>query len=815
MGPSIGTRLCWLLVAVSAIWLQACAGQVDWKCMPACKCFWVSGKKTAKCLRVNLTDELSPELQQLDLTGSEVTELGDSAFTRIHLDNLQKLVMRDCQLRVLNAGAFNGLHIIIEIDLSHNKLSQLHRGSFDQTERLRVLLLNHNQLQQLEDGLFHDLLFLQKVKLSDNHLVQVGQRSFHNLPGLTSLELDGNNLTHLEVASFEGLPKLGGLELRKNPWHCDCQLRAFRDWALQRKLYTRPTACALPPRLQGRAWDELLPEELACLGRVDALGARALSDASLLLYCRAEGSPRPRIAWVYRQRLLGNSTKRPASERGYRLRQQQGWANLTIPEPGPADRGEYICVASNSAGSVERNLSLPLGLAPGEEAGTRSGGDTLLDLRLALGLGLVAFVFLLLAITLCLCYCRRRRPRGDEKGQEAASLDQHGLGEQEKSLITAINPVVKPPRRYDAPSVTSHGTEMTELNRTLLDNDSVFADGVGSVVGVLANGLHEEELRGRASPELEAMMCGSNGLAASCGQHGGSIISGIGTLSRNTTPYRQYPPDLLAFSAGRNCSPTSQASTAPDNSRLQQQPSSPVPVGIVAAYTQIGFKTLPHPVRSSSATPYSLGHNYPSMPRHAAYGTIPRRPRAPSWSSVPPISPTERELAEPTEPVYDNLGVRRTADGSSNSVLSLNKSPEPGLSMRGRPLPATPTQTPGTPSSECSLPVARGPTQLFADRSAPEGASEWPAQEELRSSARFDQLSQQVEEAAEAPSPAPSPAPAPAAREDKPPSCDSPSLDSISSSTPKKVPPRPPPKPKKKSANGPLYEDEGEDGTEV
>lgn len=31
----------------------------------------------------------------------------------------------------------------------------------------------------------------------------------------------------------------------------------------------------------------------------------------------------------------------------------------------------------------------------------------------------------------------------------------------------------------------------------------------------------------------------------------------------------------------------------------------------------------------------------------------------------------------------------------------------------------------------------------------------------------------------------------------------------------KKVPPRPPPKPKKSVSTGPLFEDEGEDGTEV
>ena len=68
------------------------------------------------------------------------------------------------------------------------------------------------------------------------------------------------------------------------------------------------------------------------------------------------------------------------------------------------------------------------------------------------------------------------------------------------------------------------------------------------------------------------------------------------------------------------------------------------------------------------------------------YVTLPRRPRPrmPSWASSPPpmtSSPAPGSLVEePREPMYDTIGPRITADGSSTSALSLNK-----IASLGRP----------------------------------------------------------------------------------------------------------------------------------
>nr|XP_003703399.2 PREDICTED: uncharacterized protein LOC100883846 isoform X2 [Megachile rotundata]XP_012140813.1 PREDICTED: uncharacterized protein LOC100883846 isoform X1 [Megachile rotundata]XP_012140814.1 PREDICTED: uncharacterized protein LOC100883846 isoform X3 [Megachile rotundata]XP_012140815.1 PREDICTED: uncharacterized protein LOC100883846 isoform X4 [Megachile rotundata] len=745
------------LLFYSALVVAVCWCQEDWtaQCSSFCKCRWISGKKTAECVKQNLTQipsGLSSEIQNFDLTGNRIIHLMHDSFSHVHLVNLQKLVLRRCEIETIHTAAFNGLKIVIEIDLSANNIRTLNRGTFVETQRLRVLLLNDNKLKVLENGLFRDLVYLQKVMLSNNQLELIEEKTFHNLPGLRLVTLDGNNLSTLGVQSFESLPTLGSLELHNNPWNCNCHLKRFRNWTIERKLYTKPTTCHEPPNLAGKMWDEINGDEFACRPEIFTIGPSVKMEfarGNVTFWCKATGTPQPQLFWIYRSRTLRNDSRRHNGEKGYILKSSHDWLNLTIPDVTPSDKGDYVCLAKSPGGNTEKNVTLAV-------AGDAMGGkDNIISLPLALGLGVTALLLLIVTVSLCVCYCRRRRTRHDEKSLEAASMEHHGLGEQEKSLITTINPVVKPPRRYETPSVTSHGTEMTELNRTLLDNDSVFADGIGGGVGGgVIGGVGDDEREERATPELE---------------------SGTGTLCRGGGgSYRQYPPDLLAFSGGRGASPTSQASTAPDNTRLPSQHATPsaAAYGSPANQYPAAFKTLPH---NRSVTPYGIASSTiaPVMPRHG-YVTIPRRPRAPSWSSGPPTSPTDG-----LEPVYDNLGVRSTADGSSR--LSLNKSPEPLSSIRNRPLPGTPSSHYGTIQRSTPNILTSSPL----DRAAPEGAAEWPTKIADESTDSNHVLSQ------------PQP------------------QQSSSNTLGRKVPPRPPPKPKKKSTNGPLYEDEGEDGTEV
>lgn len=150
------------------------------------------------------------------------------------------------------------------------QIHTLHPSTFRDNGRLRLLYLNRNPITSLPDGLFHNMTFLQTVELSECQLSHVSHHAFQNVPNLAHLKLDGNRLAHLQLGAVDQLKRLVGLVLHNNPWRCDCHLRPLRDWTMERKLYTKPTACAEPHKLHKKLWSELAPEDFACKPQIMA-----------------------------------------------------------------------------------------------------------------------------------------------------------------------------------------------------------------------------------------------------------------------------------------------------------------------------------------------------------------------------------------------------------------------------------------------------------------------------------------------------------------------------------------------------------------
>jgi len=294
----------------------------------------------------------------------------------------------------------------------------------------------------------------------------------------------------------------------------------------------------------------------------------------------------------------------------------------------------------------------------------------------------------------------------------------------------------------------------------------------------------DEQCYGESGDELGSID-GSGGGIGDGGNNGGR------TYRKGTT----HPPDLLSFPRGGGGGHSS-----PAGSIVSAIPSYQSPL-----HSPIYSGTLPY---NRSRSPFNSRSGQPP----AGYVTIPRRPRAPSWASSAAASTPTGHLDDPLgvgrlcEPVYDNLGPRTTADGSS--VLSLTKAVADCAAAVHRPTPQYSQTLPHKtklyggvhPRSNTSNPER---TLATAAPRSPEKMP--PTSAAVSYNALPPNYTPLVEmDTRNRSSWAPSRVGTPETGVLKPAS---------QTGVKRKVPPKPPPKPKIKG--GPLFEDEGEDGTEV
>nr|XP_022906349.1 uncharacterized protein LOC111418123 [Onthophagus taurus]XP_022906350.1 uncharacterized protein LOC111418123 [Onthophagus taurus]XP_022906351.1 uncharacterized protein LOC111418123 [Onthophagus taurus] len=735
------------------------AEDTDWTTQCGrCRCKWADGKKYADCKNSNyqsIPEDLSSELRIIDFSQNKLHELKSREFSKANLSDVHKLKLTNCSIEDVNYKAFDGLTLLIELDLSNNEIRKLPYETFRTNLKLRILNLAHNRIERLEDNMFANMTHLQKVHLNNNKLKEIKSAVFGQTCPVQHIDLSNNEIKTIDDNFLNTFNRITSLTLEGNPWRCDCNLAQFRENATNKSLVTTYTRCEEPERLRGRLWTDKLI--FACSPTILEPSAAALLEVTSINYtitCKVKGEPSPDIDWVTNGRIIDRDPRQNV-QKYITTTSKSGnvvWNNLTIVNFNHRDRGDYKCVAKNPGGVDERNITLRhMSIYDGYDGGTVN----IMPLIIGLSIGAVILLLLIFILTYCCC---RKSGRDDNIMAKNRSLSQSNefelsldhTTEMGKALITEVNPVVKPPRQPQIPaSVISGGTEVSETKK-MLDEDSIYGD---------------EDLR---SADYDSRY---NSKPPS-------------HLSMDYRGEGHYPPDLLPFAHRTipQVSPAgSSASTVPDTSRLPayHAPQSPVHTPIYDVY-----RTLPY---SRSHSPFTAPQAPPArVPRSGGYVTVPRRPRQ-SWSSEAPTS-------DIGEPLYDNLGLRTTATGSS--VLSLNKLQDP-----------TKTSTPNKANNTRQFPLS--PIDPIAEHHETSPKMSQMSQTLPRSLSNHRTLQTPNVDTMRA-NWMRSPEPLPDSRRESTASL----LPTPEGKTPK-IPPRPPPKPKKRTSTGPLFEDEGEDGTEV
>lgn len=348
-----------LVVLVGSIAVAA----PDWTdCPTPCRCKWASGKKTALCMSAGFTtvpDTLDADMQVLNISGNAIQILAPDAFKTVGLINLQRIFMRNTQLRQVHRDAFRELIILVEVDLSENEIINLEPNTFHGNERLRLLALNFNPLRRLVRAQFPVLPHLRTLEFEGCLLESIHKDAFIHLTALDNLNLKSNKLRSLSETAFMGFAHLKALALDGNPWRCDCELRGFRDWYLSSNLHYLPLTCAEPEWLDGLTWNEVDPKEFACPPQVYLSSnsqVQAEAGGNVTFGCHVIGDPEPQVTWLYDGQPINHTWLILEAEEGL----LDKWANISVINVSDVDAGVYSCVAKNSLDSVSRNVTLVL-----------------------------------------------------------------------------------------------------------------------------------------------------------------------------------------------------------------------------------------------------------------------------------------------------------------------------------------------------------------------------------------------------------------------------------------------------------------------
>ena len=420
--------------------------------------------------------------------------------------------------------------------------------------------------------------------------------------------------------------------------------------------------CYSPDRLKDAHWADVSMDDFACAPTIQI--PQSIVSVSVgfnsTLRCYSTGDPLPSLTWVAEKKVLSNMTSIGESSDTYVVYTAPSGlgieSTLYLGIYGDYHPLEYTCIASNQANTVEKVIKVVVGA----DTTSTITEQSRINLYVLIGIITAVLILFLILTIIVICWCRQISSRKTSHSKLNGNIGDNGNVMVVASSST-VNPIGKPQRQYER--LPQKDIEMTNV--------------VAANASMEGPGGHKsfEELNYPSSNT--PTVYGDRARLPPLEEEGGA----------NTHLYPSlYPPH-------DNSSPTltqltsSQIPDLLDNARFPR----------TISPTQMSYQSLAYPPlnqdwRFSYAHPADYGvsstvnggDDYARSPvaystpqhQHAGYVTLPRRPRVPSWSGVPTPSPhfvTNPLLSPsvpPSETIYDTLGPRTTADGTSTTDLT-------------------------------------------------------------------------------------------------------------------------------------------------
>lgn len=192
-------------------------------CPRDCICTVSQGYRTAKCDRLEIgTQKFGDDITDLVIENADPKypiELTDSIFKKLGLHQVTTIKIVNSTIASIAPNAFHGLPNLYAVNLSNDKLKDLHPETFAHNKKLLLLTLPYNPLKfpaADSQDYFLNTSSVQELDVSYCNIKYITANTFKNMPGLMYLNLASNSLSNMDPDTFKKLLDLEELDLSDN-----------------------------------------------------------------------------------------------------------------------------------------------------------------------------------------------------------------------------------------------------------------------------------------------------------------------------------------------------------------------------------------------------------------------------------------------------------------------------------------------------------------------------------------------------------------------------------------------------------------------
>ena len=363
------------------------------------------------------------------------------------------------------------------------------------------------------------------------------------------------------------------------------------------------------------------------------------------LSCHITGSPPPTTRWVVDGRIVNNNTSPvPFDDQKWILQEEtygiQKWFNLTVTYAQYTNLGKYVCVAENEGGVMEKTVTLTFD----DPASISHGNFGLTSEQWTVVIGAVTaslvFLALIIAFICFCCFCRKNVKKQD------------------------------PQRKKGSMGSYPHSDIADQSHQRLLPPTPMQENHTSMVMG------HFQDQMRTPSVISKPQSCTPT-------THSGSSRASIENYDPDLIHhYKKTSTPLSVSSLQHQIHPSGNGTLPHRSSNFTRSGTLPIhyhhhhhhhPRSVSCDHTSQTLRLPPKQPKHSLQHPVLQQQQQQQQHQRPGYVTLPRKPRS-SWSAPPRESPTPSMYSmtmtrRPQGPVYDGVGPRTSADGSSLSTL--------------------------------------------------------------------------------------------------------------------------------------------------